>query len=80
MIYLLIPHGARSWEDYRFFLTFSSAEQQILQTATAVRRSGRDPDWCILVGLDGIDEVRPVFFYTLDRGHLVREDWPSPSP
>lgn len=80
MIYLLIPHRAVSWEDFRFFLTYSAAEQQVLQTAVALAREGRQEDWCTLVGLDGVDEVRPYFVYTLEGGRLRRDSWPSPSP
>ena len=80
MIYLLVPHSYQSWEDIQVFLTYSAAEQSVLRTAESLVRLGGREDWCCLIGLDGIDEVRPVFLYTVEGGRLFREDWPSPSP
>jgi hypothetical protein len=80
MIYVLIPHTARTYEDYRLFTTFAMAEQQIFMVAGAYEREGRDPDWCCLIAYDGVDEVQPVFLYSViasDRLH--REPYPSPS-
>ncbi len=80
MIYVLIPHAARSYQDYRLFTTFAMAEQQIFLVARGYEREGRDPDWCSLIAYEGVDELQPVFLYSViayDRLH--RESYPSPS-
>jgi hypothetical protein len=80
MLFVLIPHNARSYEDFRIFTSFASAEQQIFLAAHGYKRLGEDPDWCSLIGYEGTDEVHPVFLYTLVGGtHLHREPYPSPS-
>lgn len=81
MHYVLIPHAARSYEDFRHFATFAMAEQAVFLAAQGFEILGQDPDWCILIAYDGVDELRPVFLYTIiapDRLH--REPYPSPSP
>jgi hypothetical protein len=81
MIYLLVPHAARSEIDFRFFLTFSAAEQAVLVAAQWYETRGEDPHWCTLIAYDGIDELRPVFLYSLvGSDHLQRDPYPSPSP
>ena len=80
MLFVLIPHEARNEEDFRFFLTFSSAEQVVLLTAKGFEQLGQDPSWCYLIGYDGVDELRPVFLYTVSGGRLQRDPFPSPSP
>jgi len=81
MLYLLVPRMYRSWTDLRVFLSYAAAEAVALQTARAIEAGGGDPDWCILVGMEGVDEVLPHFLYTLvDSRRLHREPWPSPSP
>jgi hypothetical protein len=81
MLYILVPHQARSQDDIRYFATFSMAEQAVFLAAQGYARSGEDPDWCVLLAYDGVDELRPVFVYSLvavDR--LRRDPYPSPSP
>ena len=80
MLYILIPHNAGSYEDFRMFTSFASAEQQIFLAARGYELLGEDPDWCCLVGYEGTDELRPVFLYTLvGPSHLRRDPYPSPS-
>jgi hypothetical protein len=81
MLFVVIPHSGGSYEDFRFFSTFSSAEQAILLAAKGFERSRQNPDWCYMVGYDGIDELHPVFLYTITATlQLYREPYPSPSP
>lgn len=81
MIYLLIPHRAATTDDVRLFATYGAAEQVILTAARDYARKGHHYDWCNLIAYDGIDELRPVFVYTVSTpNHLHRERFPSPSP
>ena len=79
MIFLLIPHTTRSWEDTRMFASYSAAEQAVKQTAIAMVNLGGSEDWCQLIARDGMDELYPVFSYTMANGHLLRETWVLPS-
>jgi hypothetical protein len=81
MLYILIPHKALSQDEVRMFTSFGVAEQVIFTAARAYAAAGQDPDWCSLTAYTGVDELYPVFFYTIvgvDR--LEREAIPSPSP
>jgi hypothetical protein len=81
MLYMLIPHTAKSYEDFHLFTTFAMAEQQVFLTARAYERTGQDPDWCYLIAYEGTDELRPVFLYSvLTSDRLRRDPYPSPSP
>ena len=80
MIYVIIPHTHRIWEHCRMFTTFGGAEQIVLQTAYGYLREGGSPDWCVLVGYAGTDELVPMFLYTIQNMALVREVFPTPSP
>jgi hypothetical protein len=81
MLYVLIPHQARSYEDFRFFTTFAFAEQSIFLTARGYQSQGQDPDWCVLIAYEGTDELRPVFIYSVSAADRLRRDpYPSPSP
>jgi len=81
MMYVLVPHVSEVWEHVRFFSTYASVEAVALRTARAIEAQGGDPDWCIVVGLDGIEELTPHFLFTLvGSARLHREPWPTPSP
>jgi hypothetical protein len=81
MLYILIPHQAKSQEDFRYFTTFAMAEQSIFLAAKGYESRGDDPDWCVLIAYDGVDELRPVFVYSvLASDRLRRDPYPSPSP
>ena len=80
MIYVIIPHIDHIWEHCRVFTNFSAAEQAVLRAAYGYLREGRSPDWCVLVGYDGTDELLPVFLYSVENMRLVRETFPTPSP
>jgi hypothetical protein len=80
MFYVLIPHRAMTYEDYRMFVTFAAAEQAVFGPAKWYELNKGDPDWCTLIAYEGIDELRPVFLYRIiasDR--LAREPYPIPS-
>jgi hypothetical protein len=78
MIYILFPHDSK---NFRIFTNYTAAEQAILRSAKGFEREGHDPDWCILIAYEGIDELYPVFVYNLvGSNYLVREEVPSPSP
>jgi hypothetical protein len=80
-LYMLIPHQARSNEDVRYFTTFASAEQSVFLAAQGYASRGEDPDWCTLVAYDGVDELHPVFLFTIIAPDRLRRDpYPSPSP
>ena len=81
MLYIVVPHRALTHDSMRFFTSYSAVEQAVLTAAKGFELGGFDPDWCCVIGYEGIDELHPVFLYTL-RGSekLVREKWPSPSP
>jgi hypothetical protein len=80
MFYVLIPHRAITHEDYRMFTTFAAAEQAVFGPAKWYELNGGDPDWCILIAYDGIDEVRPVLLYrVIASDRLAREPYPIPS-
>jgi hypothetical protein len=80
MLYLLIPHKATTADDYRLFTTFALAEQIALSVARAYEQAGEDPDWCCLVGYEGMDELRPSFLFTLlGSVRLRRDKYPIPS-
>lgn len=81
MIYVLVPHRAQSRADVRYFTTFACAEQAVFLAAQGYASQGEDPDWCTLTAYEGVDELHPVFLYTLIApGRLHREPYPSPSP
>lgn len=81
MLFVLVPHESRNEEDFRFFMTYSSAEQAVFLAARGLEQMKRNPDWCYLIAYDGVDELRPVFLYTLvGSSHLQRDPFPSPSP
>ena len=79
MMFVLIPHTSRSWEDMRMFASYAAAEQAVHETAAAMVKLGGDEDWCQLIGMDGMDEFQPVFVYTMSGGRLRREKWVLPS-
>jgi len=80
MLYMLVPRSARSWSHFRMFLTYASAEQTALTVARGIVKEGRNPDWCEIVAYDGVEELQPVFVYTLvGADYLRREEWPTPS-
>ena len=80
MIYMLVPHVARSRLDVRMFDSFSSVEQLALRVARALESEGKCPDWCEIIAYDGMDEMYPAFIYTLlGSFRLHRDHWPSPS-
>ena len=81
MLYVLIPRTYRSWDHLRMFLTYAAVEAVAIQTARAIAAQGGNPDWCIVVGMEGVDEVIPHFLYTLvGTSRLHREPWPTPLP
>jgi hypothetical protein len=81
MLFVLIPHAARNEGDFRFFLSFSAVEQAAFVTAKGFEQSGVSPEWCYVIAYDGVDELHPVFLYTLvGSGYLQRDPYPSPSP
>lgn len=81
MLYMLIPHFARTWEDYRFFTTYAAMESRALDVAKSLEANNDNPDWCIVLGYDGTDEIYPTFLYSLvGSRHLHREPYPTPSP
>ena len=80
MIYVLIPHAGRSLEDSHLFTSFSLVEQRILAVARSYREAGLDPDWGYIVAYEGLDQLHPVFLYTVVGDRLHREPYPSPSP
>lgn len=80
MIYVVIPHAHQIWEDCRMFTTFAAAEQMVLRVARGYLRERGNPDWCVLVGYEGTDELVPTFLYTIQNMRLIRETFPTPSP
>lgn len=81
MLYVLIPHMARTLEDSHFFTSFSLVEQRFLAIARSYREAGLDPDWGFIVAYEGLDQLHPVFVYRLiGEDRLHREPYPSPSP
>lgn len=81
MLYMIVPHVARKWMDLRMFSNYAVAEHTALMVARAIELEGKDPDWCEIVAYEGLDELRPVFVYTLvGSRRLHREPWPTPSP
>ena len=81
MLFVLVPHRAMTHDAMRFFMTYSAMEQAVLTAAKGFELAGFDPDWCCVIGYDGIDELTPTFLYTLrGSGLLIRDKWPSPSP
>jgi hypothetical protein len=81
MIYVLVPHAGRSLEDSHFFTSFSLVEQRFLAVARSYHEENKDPDWGFIVAYEGIDQLYPVFLYTLvGTDRLRREPYPSPSP
>ncbi len=62
------------------FVSFAAAEQAIFGPAIWYQLNRGDPDWCVLIAYEGIDELRPVFLYrVLAPDRLSREPYPSPS-
>lgn len=81
MLYVVVPCTGHSWEHMRFFTSYAAAEGLALETAKALERQRQDPDWCTIVGLDGTDELHPIFVYSLvGSAYLRRERWPTASP
>lgn len=76
MIYVLMPHRATAWGQFRVFSSYSMAEQVILTTAKTLAKSGQSPDWCVLVSYDGVDELVPIFSYTVVGDRLRRSSSP----
>lgn len=81
MLYVLIPHRATRFEEFRYFSSFAAVEQAAILAARGFEKEGHDPDWCCILAYEGMDELSPMFFYRLvGSTRLVREKWPSPSP
>ena len=80
MIYIIVPHVKTSWDDVRVFTSYSAAEQAVLTAAKGFAAAGYEPDWCLLVAYEGVDELRPVFLFTISDGWLYRQPYPTPSP
>lgn len=81
MLFALVPHAATTHEMVRFFSSYSSAEQAALVAAKDFERRMFDPDWCVIIAYEGIDELLPTFLYrVVGSSRLSREKWPSPSP
>ncbi len=80
MLYMIIPHAAKNWIHLRMFPNYAAAEHIALTVARAIELEGHCPDWCEIVAYEGLDELRPVFVYTLvGSQRLHREPWPTPS-
>jgi hypothetical protein len=81
MLYVVSPFTAQHWGHLHYFMSYSAAESLVIQTAKVLEREGHDPDWCTIIGLDGTDELHPVFVYKLvGSAYLRRERWITPSP
>lgn len=81
MLYMIVPHRSRTHDECRFFTSFALAEQAVLGSARGYEEAGDDPDWCYLLAYEGLDELRPIFLYTLvGSSHLRREPYPTASP
>lgn len=81
MIYVLIPHSASVMEDHRLFTSYAIVEHVAINIARSIEKEGHNPDWCIVIGYEGTDELYPTFLYTLvGSSHLRREKYPTPSP
>jgi hypothetical protein len=81
MIYVIFPHDDLTWNSARLFTSYSAMEQAVLIAARGFKREGYDPDWCFIVAYDGVDELHPIFLYTIVNGiRLQRQAFPSPSP
>ena len=81
MLFVLVPHTAKSYDAVRYFQSYSAVEQAVLVAAKDFERKGGDPDWCSVIAYDGVDELLPIFLYFLvGSARLVREKFPSPSP
>jgi hypothetical protein len=59
MIYLLFPHGDIGWDDVRVFTSFGAVERLIDREHFAI-------------GLEGVDELTPVWVFQLERGKIER--------
>lgn len=59
MIYLLFPRGDIGWDDVRVFTSFGAVERLIDGAHFAV-------------GLDGADELYPVWVFQLEKGKIER--------
>ena len=80
MMYVLVPQMARSRSHIRMFATYCAAEQVALTVARALEAEGKDPEWCEIIAYEGLDELYPVFVFTLvGATRLERDPWPSPS-
>lgn len=70
MIYVLVPHTAGK---HRYFTTYAAAEQAVIGMARALKDHNVDSNWCRLFAYDGVEELVPVFVYTLvDDAYLHR--------
>ncbi len=79
-MYVLVPLAARSRNHIRMFGNYSAAEQIALTVARALEAEGKNPEWCEVIAYDGLDELYPVFIFTLVGAlRLERDPWPSPS-
>lgn len=73
MIYLLFPRGDVNWGDVRLFSTYAMLETAMLCGAEISRRLGMTDPWCVAVGYDGDEELRPVFLFEISpSGDILR--------
>jgi hypothetical protein len=79
MIYILFPHGG-DCHDTRVFLSFSYVEQEALRMAHLRKGWGVDPDWCVIHAYEGVDELTPIWGYSVDSFLRLRRYPISPSP
>jgi hypothetical protein len=73
MIYVLLPHIGG---NPRYFTTYACAEQAVMGTARALKDYNLDPNWCKLIAYDGLEELVPVFVYTIAGDSYLRRSSP----
>lgn len=73
MIFAIIPREPDP-AGFRLFTSYSAMEQVMLGTALVRKSNGQSYAWCFGVAYDGVDELLPVWMYSIqDSGILSRE-------
>lgn len=79
MLYVLFPHGGER-DDIRVFATYAIIEQEVIRMATLRKSWGVNPDWCLVIAYDGVDELVPIWGYYVTSSMLLGRYAINPSP
>ncbi len=68
LMYSVVPHNG---SEIRFFMSFSEVEQLVRCHAMERVDAGFPADWCKVLAYEGVDELFPIFLYTIANEHIL---------